>query len=53
MAGVVHGHLHGHAGVMIHRHRLGNQRSDKDHQHGEQADPAAARQLQGLAAARG
>ncbi len=27
---------------MIHRHRLGNQRTDKDHQHGKQADPTAA-----------
>ena len=33
----VHAHWHVHGRVMIHRHRLGNQRADKDHQHGEQA----------------
>ena len=38
----VHGHAHRYTGVMIHRHRLGNQRTDKDHQHGKQADPTAA-----------
>jgi hypothetical protein len=27
--------------VMLHRHRLGNQRADEDHPHGEQAQPAA------------
>ena len=45
----VHRHVHGHRGrALIHRHRLGNQRADKDHQHGEQADPAAARQSRRL-----
>lgn len=35
------GHGHRHARVLIHRHRLGNQWADKNHQHGEQAQPCA------------
>ena len=42
LMGSRHGHVHrhGHA-VVVHRHRLGNQRADEDHPHGEQAQPSA------------
>ncbi len=36
-----HVHRHAHTGVVVHRHRLGNQRADEDHPHGEQAQPSA------------
>ncbi len=47
--GHVHAHRHGTRGVLIHRHRLRNQRADEDHQHGEQGDPATAGQSLSLA----
>ena len=38
-----HGAVHGHGGpLVVHRHRLGNQRPDEHHQHCEEADPAGA-----------
>lgn len=47
MRAVLHagrGALHGHGRhLVIHGHRLGNQRSDEHHQHCEQTDPAGAR----------